>query len=143
MTLQFPSIDKPFAWPVRVYYEDTDAQGLVYYANYFRFMERARTEWLRTLGVEQDVLLRDDRRLFVVVETRAEFLQPAKFNEELIVTVRVASGARASFELEQLIYRHSEDDDLLIRGMTRAACLNADTLKPARLPPSLMKETRP
>ncbi len=134
--------DQPFAWPVRVYYEDTDAQGLVYYANYFRFMERARTEWLRALGVEQDQLLRDERRLFVVVDTRAEFIKPAKFNDQLVVTVLPLSEARASFELEQLVFRNSLDGELLIRGTTRAACLDADTLKPARLPFSLTKEPR-
>lgn len=126
-----------FSWPVRVYYEDTDAQGLVYYANYFRFMERARTEWLRALGIEQDELMRIERRLFVVVETQAEFLSPAKFNDELLVTARLTSKARASFELEQLISR--KNGDLLIRGRTRAACLNSDTLKPARLPQDLFE----
>jgi acyl-CoA thioester hydrolase len=128
-----------FTWPVRVYYEDTDAQGLVYYANYFRFMERARTEWLRARGVEQDVLMREQRRVFVVVDTQAEFVQPAKFNDELLVSARLVSAARASFELEQLITR--SNGTLLVRGRTRAAYLNADTLKPTRLPADLFKET--
>lgn len=140
--MQQQTHEQPFAWPVRVYYEDTDAQGLVYYANYFRFMERARTEWLRALGVEQDQLLRERRRLFVVVDTQAEFVKPAKFNDQLVVTVRPLGQARASFELEQLVFRNSLDGELLIRGTTRAACLDADTLKPARLPFSLMKEPR-
>ena len=135
--MQRPTEQAPFRWPVRVYYEDTDAQGLVYYANYFRFMERARTEWLRALGVEQDVLMREQRRVFVVVDTQAEFLLPAKFNDELLVSAALVSRARASFELEQLIQRN--DGDLLVRGRTRAAFLNADTLKPARLPPDLFE----
>jgi len=130
--------NQAFIWPVRVYYEDTDAQGLVYYANYFRFMERARTEWLRALGVEQDRLMREERRLFVVVDTQAEFLSPARFNDELLVSARLLHQARASFELEQLITR--KHGDLLIRGKTRAAYLNADTLKPTRLPKDLFKE---
>ncbi|MBT8085933.1 MAG: tol-pal system-associated acyl-CoA thioesterase [Woeseia sp.] len=130
--------DQAFIWPVRVYYEDTDAQGLVYFANYFRFMERARTEWLRALGVEQDKLMYEDRRVFVVVDTQAEFLSPARFNDELLVTARLVSQARASFELEQLISR--KNGDLLIRGKTRAAFLNADTMKPTRLPTDLFKE---
>ena len=71
------SRDKPFEWPIRVYYEDTDLQGVVYYANYFRYMERARTEWLRSLGVEQDRLLEDERKYFVVVDTYAKFVKPA------------------------------------------------------------------
>ena len=131
---------EPFQWMLRVYYEDTDAQGVVYYANYFKFMERARTEWIRALGIEQDVLLRDERRLFVVADTRAEFLQPARFNDELIVTVEVAERARASFLLHQDILRRSKPGDLLCRASVRAACLNADTMKPARLPDTLFKE---
>ena len=102
-------------------------------------MERARTEWLRTLGVEQDVLMREQRRVFVVVDTQAEFVQPAKFNDELLVSARLVSAARASFELEQLITR--SNGTLLVRGRTRAAYLNADTLKPTRLPAEIFKET--
>ena len=132
---------RPFAWPVRVYYEDTDAQAVVYYANYFKFMERARTEWIRSLGIEQDVLLREQRRVFVVVDTTAEFLVPAKFNDELMVTAGLLSRGRASFLIEQHIYRNSLDGELLCRGQVRAAFLNADTLKPARLPDSLFKDT--
>lgn len=129
--------NEPFAWPVRVYYEDSDAQGLVYFANYFKFMERARTEWLRSLGVEQDVLMREHRRFFVVVDAQAEFLAPARFNEQLLVTVGLTGVARASFTLEQTIFRGRLGGELLCRGTTRAAFINADTLKPARLPDSL------
>ena len=131
---------RPFAWPVRVYYEDTDAQGLVYYANYFKFMERARTEWLRSLGVEHDTLMRDDRRIFVVVGTEADFLEPARFNDELLVTASLSNLARASFSIEQNIFRKSLDGTLLCRGTIRAALLNADTLKPVRIPASLFEE---
>ncbi len=130
---------KPFAWPVRVYYEDTDAQGLVYYANYFKFMERARTEWLRSLGIEQDILMREERRIFVVVDTKADFLEPARFNDELLVTAGLDSLARASFMIEQNIFRNSLDGTLLCRGTIRAALLNADTLKPVRVPASLFE----
>jgi acyl-CoA thioester hydrolase len=125
---------------VRVYYEDSDAQGLVYFANYFKFMERARTEWLRSLGVEQDVLLYEKRRFFVVVEAQADFLLPARFNDELIVTAALVSRARASFLIEQKIFRDNPDGELLCRGTTRAAYLAADSLKPARLPDTLFKE---
>ena len=130
---------EPFAWPVRVYYEDTDAQGLVYYANYFKFMERARTEWLRSLGIEQDTLMREERRIFVVVDTKADFLEPARFNEELLVTASLGSLTRASFMIEQNIFRNSLDGALLCRGTIRAALLNADTLKPVRVPASLFE----
>jgi acyl-CoA thioester hydrolase len=134
---------EPFAWPVRVYYEDTDAQGLVYYANYFKFMERARTEWLRSLGVEQDALMRDERRIFVVVDTRADFLEPARFNEELMVTAGLEQLTRASFQIVQDIFRNSTDGPLLCRGRIRAALLNADTLKPVRVPASLFEGSPP
>jgi acyl-CoA thioester hydrolase len=130
---------EPFAWPVRVYYEDTDAQGLVYYANYFKFMERARTEWLRSLGIEQDILMREERRIFVVVDTKADFIEPAKFNEELLVTAGLGTMTRASFMIEQNIFRNSLDGALLCRGTIRAALLNADTLKPVRVPASLFE----
>ncbi len=130
---------EPFAWPVRVYYEDTDAQGLVYYANYFKFMERARTEWLRSLGIEQDVLMHKERRIFVVVDTKADFLEPARFNEELLVTAGLGNLTRASFMIEQNIFRNSLDGALLCRGTVRAARLNADTLKPVRVPVSLFE----
>ena len=130
---------QPFAWPVRVYYEDTDAQGLVYYANYFKFMERARTEWLRSLGVEQDVLMLEKRRMFVVVDTKADFIEPARFNEELLVTAGLGAMMRASFIIEQNIFRNSLDGALLCRGTIRAALLNADTLKPVRVPASLFE----
>lgn len=136
-----PGPARPFSWPVRVYYEDSDAQGLVYFANYFKFMERARTEWLRSLGVEQDVLLREERRLFVVVDTQAEFLKPARFNERLLVTVGLTGRARASFSMEQKIFRERLDGELLCRGTVRAAFLNADTLKPARLPDPIFART--
>jgi acyl-CoA thioester hydrolase len=134
--------NEPFAWPVRVYYEDSDAQGLVYFANYFKFMERARTEWLRSLGVEQDVLLREHRRFFVVADTQAEFLVPARFNEQLLVTVCLTELARASFAIEQKIFRSRLDGELLCRGTARAAFINADTLKPARLPDPLVARIR-
>jgi len=133
---------QPFAWPVRIYYEDSDAQGLVYFANYFKFMERARTEWLRSLGVEQDELLYEKRRFFVVVDTQADFLVPARFNDELVVTADLISLARASFLIEQKIFRDNLRGELLCRGTTRAAFLNADSLKPARLPDTLFKDSR-
>jgi len=131
---------KPFAWPVRVYYEDTDAQGVVYYANYFRFMERARTEWLRSLGVDQPKLMYEERRIFVVTETKAEFVVPAKFNDELVVTARLSNLTRATFDIEQNIYLDSLDGTLLCKGSVKAAYLNADTMRPMRVPASLFEE---
>ncbi len=131
--------NKVFEWPVRVYYEDTDAQGVVYYANYFRFMERARTEWLRALDVDQERLLREERKMFVVVSTRAEFVVPAEFNDELIVTASLGEMTRATFEIEQNIYKDNPERTLLLRGGVKAAFLNADTMKPQRVPASFFE----
>ena len=128
-----------FEWPVRVYYEDTDAQGVVYYANYFRFLERARTEWLRALGVDQPKLLYEERRMFVVVKCMAEFITPARFNDELIVTAGLGSLTRASFDIEQNIYRGSSEGTLLLRCSVKAAYLDADSLKPQRVPKSFFE----
>ncbi len=132
----------PFAWPVRVYYEDTDAQGVVYYANYFKFMERARTEWLRALGADQLNMLTEQRRMFVVTETEAQILVPARFNDEIIVTAELANRSRATFDIEQNIFRDSLDGPLLVQGRVTAACIDADTHRPKRLPTSLFEENR-
>jgi acyl-CoA thioester hydrolase len=123
-----------FSWPVRVYYEDTDAQGLVYFANYFKFMERARTEWVRSLGIEQDRLLEEERRCFVVASTDAQFIRPARFNDQLQVTVRMLRRTRVSFLIEQDIFR---DDELLCSGTVKVAYIDSDTHRPARLPQML------
>lgn len=131
--------DKPFAWPIRVYYEDTDLQGVVYYANYFRYMERARTEWLRSLGVEQDRLLNEEQKYFVVVDTHAQFLKPAKFNETLVATARLAGLTRATFQIEQNIYRDSLEGELLCRGGVKAAYVDANTQKPLRVPAGIFE----
>ena len=132
---------KPFEWSIRVYYEDTDAQGVVYYANYFRYMERARTEWLRSLGVDQARLLNEDRRMFVVTETNAAFLAPATLMDEVVVTARLANLSRATFDIEQNIYLNSLDGKLLVRGGVKAAYLNADTLRAMRVPAELFEGT--
>ena len=129
---------KPFEWPVRVYYEDTDLQGVVYFANYFKYMERARSEWLRALGIEQDRFLAEKRRYFVVVDTSAKFVSPARFNDCLVATARLTERSRATFLIEQNIYRKGE---LLCAGQTRAACVNADTGKPVAIPDLLFKDT--
>ena len=131
---------EPFELPVRVYYEDTDAQGVVYYANYFRFMERARTEWLRSLGVDMVALQEQQRRIFVVAEVNVKFHAPARLNEELIVTAGLLDRTRVSFDIKQHIYRNSTDGDLLISGIVKAAFLDADTMRPKRLP-SIFGET--
>lgn len=131
----------PFSWPVRVYYEDTDAQGVVYYANYFKFMERARTEWIRAMGIDQDELLREKRRMFVVANVEARFVKPARFGDSLDVTAALSDRARASFLIAQDIRRDGADGELLCAASVRAAYIDADTLKPTKLPDLLLRDT--
>jgi acyl-CoA thioester hydrolase len=123
-----------FSFPVRVYWEDTDAGGVVYYASYLRFLERARSEWLRGLGVDQVRLMRDERLQFVVVEANVRYHRPAKFDDELRVSVTLESLRGASIAMRQEVRRGEE---LLVSAIVRAACLDADTLKPRPLPKAL------
>ena len=131
---------KPFELKVRVYYEDTDAQGVVYYANYFRFMERARTEWLEAMGVDHVTMMNEENRILVVSEAHAKFLMPARLGDTLMVTASLSRLGRATFEIEQNIYRDSTDGDLLIQGGVTAAYLAADTMKPKRIPKTFFEE---
>ena len=124
-----------FSISVRVYYEDTDAGGVVYYANYLRFMERARTEWLRHLGFEQDELARDPGVLFAVRTANLEFLKPARFDDLLEVTAEVRERGRASLTFAQHVRR---DDDVLCAGEVRVACLQAQSFSPCPIPPAIL-----
>jgi len=128
---------QPFLWPVRVYYEDTDAQGVVYYANYFRFMERARTEWLRSLGVDMVSLMDKERRIFVVAEVQVKFVAAARLSDKLSVTAQLSNLSRVSFDIEQNIYRDNTGGELLVSGTVKAAYLDADTMRPKRVPRSI------
>lgn len=132
--------DRPtFVWPVRVYYEDTDAGGVVFYANYLRFMERARTEWLRRLGYEQDALRERDGVLFAVRHAALDFVSPARFNEQLSVSVELSRRGGASMDFTQEVCR-AADGSLCCRGLVKVACVNAETLRPNRIPESLLAE---
>lgn len=129
-----------FQWPVRVYYEDTDSGGVVYYANYLRFMERARTEWLRALGFEQDILIRDEGIIFAVRSASLEYLRPARFNDQLLVGVRLAERRRASLSFEQAVTRADDETLPLCTGTIRIACLSTDSLQPCPIPSHMLKE---
>jgi acyl-CoA thioester hydrolase len=126
-----------FTFPVRVYWEDTDAGGVVYYASYLRFLERARSEWLRSLGIDQVRLLRDERLQFVVVEANIRYHRPARFDDELAVSVALESLRGASIAMGQEIRRGKDGGELLVSATVRAACLAADSLKPRPLPKAL------
>jgi acyl-CoA thioester hydrolase len=129
-----------FQWDVRVYYEDTDSGGVVYYANYLRFMERARTEWMRSLGFEQDRLLAEQGLLFAVRSAGIDYLRPARFNDWLAVTVDVSQRGRASLTLEQAVLRHGDPGGPLCTGTVKIACLEAATFRPQPIPDTILKE---
>ena len=127
-----------FSWPVRVYYEDTDAGGIVYYGNYLKFMERARTEWLRSCGIDVARLADADRLMFTVRAITLDFLKPARLSDNLDVSVAVGRMRKVSVELEQDVVRAG---DVLCTGQVRLACVDVDTLKPKAMPETLVGET--
>jgi acyl-CoA thioester hydrolase len=130
---------KRFDWPVRVYYEDTDAGGVVYYANYLKFFERARTEFLRSTGFEQDALMQDRGIVFAVRSVTVDYLKPALFNDELLVSCELTVRRRASMLFEQDISRIDGDRALLCRARVRIACVDVHRLRPAPLPDELFR----
>ena len=126
----------PFAWPVRVYWEDTDAGGVVYHASYLRFLERARSEWLRGLGVDQSALKRDTGLAFMVREMHLDFLRPALLDDELAVGVDVKACRPASILFGQYIRRAPGEE--LIRAEVRVACVDVRRMRPVPIPPPLL-----
>jgi acyl-CoA thioester hydrolase len=124
-----------FEWPTRVYWEDTDGGGVVYYANYLKFMERARTEWLRARGFSQLELARDLGVLFTVVDVQVSYRRAARLDDALTVTCSPIVDGRASLRFEQAIRR---DAEVLTEGSVRVACVDANTFKPRRLPDAVV-----
>jgi acyl-CoA thioester hydrolase len=130
-----PSADRsPFRHTLRVYWEDTDAGGVVFYANYLRFFERARTEWLRSFGHSQQRLREETGAIFVVAETSIRYLRPARLDDELDVTVELLEAGRATMLIAQQALR---GDVLLAEGKIRIGCVDAATLRPRRIPLTL------
>ena len=125
---------QPFAWPVRVYYEDTDVGGVVYYANYLKYMERARTEWLRALGFDMSAMAREHRCHFVAQRAEIDYLRPARLDDQLVATVRLARAGHARLVLEQDVLR---DGQRLAGGRVTLACITTDTWQPAPMPAAL------
>ena len=123
-----------FSFPVRVYYEDTDTAGVVYYAGYLRFLERGRTEWLRALGVGQFRLAQEAGIVFAVRSLNIEYLKPARLDDVLAVLTELTLPGRAQVTLKQRIER---DGETLVEASVRIACLNTKTMKPAALPAAL------
>jgi len=143
-----------FLWPVRVYYEDTDSGGVVYYANYLKYMERARTEWLRSFGIEQDELLARQGIIFAVHSVTLEFVRPGRFNELLHVSAHVSRRRRASMTFRQEVMRlaMAEQGDMpndnlsqknktvLCAGHVTIACLDAASMRPCHIPDNVLAE---
>jgi acyl-CoA thioester hydrolase len=130
---------KPFDWPVRVYYEDTDAGGVVYHAGYLRFFERGRTEWLRSLGYSQARLVDDKELLFTVAEISIRFRRPARLDDLLTVRTRALPGGGATVNFEQLLLLEL-DAGPLATAQVRVACIEASSFRPRRLPAELLRE---
>lgn len=129
-----------FLCHARVYWEDTDGGGIVYYANYLRFLERARTEWLRSRGVSQRVLAVDPGILFSVVSVEARYRRPARLDDMLAIGCEPARDGAASIMFGQNIWRDDPAGELLLTATVRVACLDAASLKPMRLPAGLLHE---
>jgi acyl-CoA thioester hydrolase len=121
----------PFSFPIRVYWEDTDAGGVVYHASYVRFLERARTEWLRAQGVGQQALRESEDLVLVIRDMTLDFHKPAKLDDELLVSVVMTERRNASLLIEQAI---SRGDQALVRATVRVACLVASSFRPRPLP---------
>lgn len=130
-----------FAWPVRVYWEDTDAGGVVYHASYLRFLERARTEWLRALGVDQSAFKQATGLAFLVARMELDFLRPALLDDELLATVIVKERRAASILFDQTIER--ADGACLVRAVVRVACVDIRRMRAAPIPANLIPPISP
>jgi len=131
-----------FEWPVRVYYEDTDAGGVVYHARYLHFFERARTEWLRSLGYEQTRLRYEQGILFAVRKMRLDFVRPARLDQALRLTVVLRNWGHASLDFDQQLL-DGMDGHLCCRASVNIACIDAERMRPTRLPNALLKALNP
>lgn len=127
---------KRFEWPVRVYWEDTDGGGIVYHSNYLAFMERARSEWLRALGVDQGGLRDRERVQFAVVEMNVKWKRAARYDDLLVATAEVVERGGATLQFAQSIRR---GDEVLVEALVRVAAVDADTMKPRRLPAAVLE----
>jgi len=134
----------PFEHPVRIYWEDTDAGGIVFYANYLKFFERARTEWLRALGFGQQLLRDESGGMFVVSETTVKYHSPARLDDTLVVTAELQTGGKASLTIAQRAYlrmpgQTPTNDRLLAEGTIRLGWVDSTTLKPGRIPAPVLE----
>jgi len=126
-------------WPIRIYYEDTDMQCIVYYANYLKYLERARTEFLRSEGFEQDVLIDVHGVAFAVRAIQMDYLKPARFNDELLVMTEIAILKRASLVFHQTVVRAKQKHEIINKAVIKVACLDAQSMKVKPIPPSMIE----
>ncbi|HEX6003003.1 MAG TPA: tol-pal system-associated acyl-CoA thioesterase [Burkholderiales bacterium] len=133
-----PQVEPAFSWPVRVYFEDTDSGGVVYYANYLKFLERARTEWLRALGHDQRDLAAREGVIFVVRSVAIEFIRPSRIDDNLQVTVEPVKVGAGQIRVVQEVRRGAET---LASAEIRLACVNAATFRPVRIPKAIVIRT--
>jgi len=131
-------MEKEFIWQIRTYYEDTDAGGVIFYANYLRFMERARTEWLRNMGFDHKQLIDKYKLLFAVKNLTIDYIKPGYLDNLLTITSKLLDNCRASLTFQQNI--KNEDDELLSQAKVKVACINAETLKASAMPEELLME---
>lgn len=133
-----------FTFPIRVYWEDTDAGGIVFYANYLKFFERARTEWLRDLGIEQQKLRDETGGMFVVTQAELNYLKPARLDDMIAVTAVLQSSGRASITIAQQAFLQPLSSDpapqLLCEGSIRIGWVHSATMRPARIPNSIVEK---
>lgn len=150
-----PPVKQPFNWPVRVYYEDTDTGGIVFYANYLKYFERARTEWLRSGGIDQSRLTATHGIMFVVMRTTVDYHAPARLDDALVLTVAIEKLGRASVDFMQYAWRRTESEaasvgsvehvsptpvtaQLIASGKIKVACVDLQTLRPRAIPPEVV-----
>ncbi|MGH8226248.1 MAG: tol-pal system-associated acyl-CoA thioesterase [Gammaproteobacteria bacterium] len=131
-----------FTWPVRVYYEDTDAGGVVYHARYLNYLERARTEWLRAAGLEQDLLATEYGIVFAVTHVDIRYRRPARFNEALAVTVAPATRGRARLSFGQEIRRADMADEPLVSAKVEVACVDCTRFRAAPIPQFVIEKLK-
>lgn len=138
-TSQQPGTEIGYAWPIRVYYEDTDAGGIVFYANYLKFFERARTEWLRACGVDQSRLADETGAIFIVRSTAVDYRAPARLDDVISIVSRIGRLGRASVDFAQEAWRGST---LLASGTIRIGCVERAALRPVAIPPEVLAALR-
>jgi acyl-CoA thioester hydrolase len=134
-----PCTAADFVWKARVYWEDTDGGGIVYYANYLKYLERARTEWLRSFGHSQSEQLRERGLAFTVIQLNVEYHRPARLDDELTISVGPERVGGTVVRFNQVIHRDSPQQ-LLVTAQVRVACIDMRTMRPTRLPAYLTQE---